>query len=122
MKDFVAIDIETSGLDAKRDYVIKVMATKVKNREIMGKFSSFVSCPVKLPPAVVELTGISDADLEHAPTLDVVMEQFDLFREGLPLVAYNAQFVQKFLRKVDVYTIQNASKEEIIKFTKGEIL
>lgn len=103
MKDFVAIDIETSGLDAERDFIIKIMATKVKDEEVVDKFSSFVSCSEKLSPAVAELTGISDADLEHAPTLGVVMEQFDLFREGLPLVAYNAQFVQKFLRKLGDY-------------------
>ena len=99
MKNCIAIDIETSGLDAERDFVIKVMATKVKAGEVIEKFSSFVFCPEKLSSAVVELTGISDADLEHAPTLDAVMEQFELFRKGLPLVAYNAEFAKKFLKK-----------------------
>lgn len=121
-KDFVAIDIETSGLDEARDFVIKVMAVKVKGGEIVERFSSFVFCPEKLSPAVVELTGICDADLEHAPSLDATMGQFALFREGLPLVAYGASFIEKFLRKAGSYTIQNVSKDEIMKLTKGEIL
>ena len=122
ISDFVAIDIETSGLDAEHDFVIKVMAMKVKEDVGIGKFSSFVSCPEKLSTAVVELTGISDADLEHAPTLGAVMEQFELFREGLPLVAYNAPFIEKFVRKVGNYTIGDISKEEFFEIAKGEIL
>ena len=122
MKDFVAIDIETSGLDAERDFIIKVMATKVKNGEIVDKFLSFVSCPEKLSPDVATLTGIRDADLEHAPSFEAVMTQFERFRENLSLVAYNAPFIEKFLRKIGSYAIQNISKEEFIEITKGEIL
>lgn len=97
MNDFVAIDIETSGLNPKIDTVIKVMATKVIGGKIGDRFSTYVYTLKKLSPQVIKITGITNEDLKEAPTLDEVMMLFEEFREDLPIVAYNADFDKKFL-------------------------
>ena len=45
---YVCIDLETTGLDAKRDKIIEIGAVKVENNTITGKWKSFVNPGRKL--------------------------------------------------------------------------
>ena len=67
MKSFVAIDLETTGLDFEKDEIIEVALVRFEN----GVESESVDYLVKptsvtLRPFIESLTGISNADLETA--------------------------------------------------------
>ena len=57
---FVCIDLETTGLDPKRDKIIEIGAVKVERGEITGEWETFVNPERKLEERIVELTGIRD--------------------------------------------------------------
>jgi DNA polymerase III epsilon subunit family exonuclease len=100
---FVVFDLETTGLNNQpsmgtMDRIIELGAVKMEKGNIVEKFSSFVACPDKLPQNIVELTGITDADLVGAPTVDKVLADFYKFCDGCYLVGHNVQFDYRFVR------------------------
>lgn len=100
---FVVFDLETTGLNnqpamGKMDRIIEIGAVKIKNGSISEKFSTFVACPVKLPPEIVSLTGIRDEDLVGAPAIDKAIPDFFKFCDGCFLVGHNVQFDYRFIR------------------------
>ena len=100
---FVVFDLETTGLNnqpamGKVDKIIEIGAVKIVDGNIKEKFSSFVACNEKLPPNIVELTGICDADLVGAPDVKDVIADFYKFVDGAFLVGHNVQFDYRFIR------------------------
>ncbi len=99
---FVVLDLETTGLGNNAgggltDRIIEVGAVKIVNGEIREKFSSFVSCPVRLSAEIIALTGIQDEMLLGAPEIGTVIADFYKFCDGCPLVGHNIQFDYKFI-------------------------
>ena len=97
---FVVFDLETTGLSegGVMDRIIEVGAVKILDGKICEKFSTFVSCPVKLSEKIIELTGITDEMLVGAPEIADVIADFYKFCYGHTIVAHNAQFDCKFIR------------------------
>lgn len=101
LKDrFVVVDLETTGLDVNRDYIIEIGAVKIENGICGDMFSSYVanSRLQKLPEKITMLTGITDNDLLNAPSIEDVLARFKEFADGCTLVAHNLQFDFSFLR------------------------
>jgi DNA polymerase-3 subunit alpha (Gram-positive type) len=95
---FVVVDLETTGLDKNRDYIIEIGAVKIEKGKITEKFSTFVSCPVSLPSEIVDLTGITENDLAGALMIEEALKNLKEFMQGCTLVAHNLPFDYSFLR------------------------
>ena len=95
---YVVFDVETTGLSAVYDTIIELAAVKIQNGQKIDEFSSFANPHHKLSATTIELTGIEDKDVEHAPEVEEVIRQFhDWIGEGSILVAHNASFDMGFL-------------------------
>lgn len=111
-KSIVVVDLETSGLDKNRDYIIEVGAVKIKNGVICDRFSTlaYTLQMTELPQEVEELTGIKFSDLQSAPSVDEVLQKLYDFANGCTFVAHNAPFDMAFLGNwgfwcaIDFYT------------------
>ena len=118
---FVVFDLETTGLVSqpamgKMDRIIEIGAVKIVGGEITEKFSSFVACPDRLSPKIVELTGIHDEDLIGAPTVEEVIPDFYKFVEGAILVGHNVTFDYNFIRHYggeSGYAFENPSYDTV---------
>ena len=100
---FVVFDMETTGLNnnpamGRMDKIIELGAVKIVGGELTEKFSTFVACNEKLPPQIIELTGIQDEDLVGAPEIDKVLADFCKFTDGAYLVGHNVNFDYRFLQ------------------------
>ena len=100
---FVVFDLETTGLNnnpamGKMDKIIEIGAVKIVGGEIKEKFSSFVACEERLSQEIVNLTGITDADLVGAPKIDKAIADFFKFIDGAYLVGHNVNFDYNFVR------------------------
>ncbi|MGN1062075.1 MAG: PolC-type DNA polymerase III, partial [Candidatus Scatosoma sp.] len=101
-KTFVVIDIETTGLNSNPDYgevdhIIEVAAVNIEQGIIKEKFRSFCACPIPLPDEIVKLTGVSNEDLENAPSVKQVLKNLRDFCGESEIVGHNVNFDLGFL-------------------------
>ncbi|KAB1437667.1 PolC-type DNA polymerase III [Candidatus Galacturonibacter soehngenii] len=95
---FVVFDIETTGFSPIKNRIIEIGAVKVKNGEIIERFSSFVNPQVPIPFEIEKLTGITDNMVINEPLIDEVLPKFIEFCNGAVMVAHNAGFDMSFIK------------------------
>lgn len=64
-KRIVVFDFETNGLDPVKCQPIEICAKAINLDGTMEVFHHMVRCPEKLPEKIIELTGITDDELER---------------------------------------------------------
>lgn len=96
---YVALDTETTGLQADRDAIIEIGAIKFRGDEILGEWSSLVNPGRALPHKIERLTGISSREVANAPLLSQVAPQLSRFIGENPIVGHNIQFDLAFLQR-----------------------
>lgn len=99
IKDYVCVDIETTGIRSKWDKIIEIGAVKVRNGEVVDTFSQLIDPGVSIPYRIEELTGITDEMLEGKPTIEEVLPQFIEFAGEDVLMGHNIIFDYKFLKQ-----------------------
>ena len=97
--EYVAFDIETTGLKVKQEAITEIGAVVIKNGEIGERFQTFVDPGRHLTPEIIALTGITDQMLQGAPKPVEALAEFLAFVNGRPLVAHNAEFDIGFIRE-----------------------
>ena len=97
-EEFVAFDLETTGLSSHTDTIIEIGAVRMKNGQEIDRFQTFVAPGRKLEQKIVDLTGITDAMLVGAPKIEEVLPQFLDFVGDSVLVAHNSDFDTGFIR------------------------
>ena len=95
--EFVAFDIETTGLNAINDRMTEIGAVIFSGGEIKAEFNTFVNPERHIPPDITQLTGIRDSDVADAPLEKETMEMFLDFAGDRPLIAHNAHFDVGFM-------------------------
>ena len=101
---YVALDLETTGLEANRDAIIEIGAVCFRGDHILDRFVTFVNPQRKIPLRIQQITGIRNADVAAAPTVEQVLPELLAFVQShvAALVAHNASFDFGFLRAAGV--------------------
>ena len=102
VRDYICVDLETTGLNPKSEKIIEIGAVKVTDGRIADTFSQFVHPGKKLEARIAELTGISDENLEGQPRIEEVLPSFLEFAGDLPLLGHNVLFDYSFLKRAAV--------------------
>ncbi len=97
---YVVFDLETTGLEANKDEIIEIGACKIENGKISETFSTFVKPSKHIPREITELTGINDAMVANAPTINYVLPDFYKFCYGSTMVGHNVSFDIGFIYNV----------------------
>ena len=107
--EMVVFDVETTGLDTRTCGLTQIGAVLIKNGEIVDRFSTLSDPGIPIPPAITELTGITDEMVKGAPTPAEALKRFLAFVGDRVLIAHNANF--------DTGVIRTLSQREQIPFT-----
>lgn len=99
---YVCIDLETTGLDPRRDKIIEIGAVRIERGETVEEWETFVNPGRKLPERIVELTGIHDGDLSGAKPIGEVLPELLGFLGEDVLLGHGILFDFSFLKKAAV--------------------
>ena len=95
--DFVAVDIETTGLSKVNDRITEIGAVKFVDGKIAEEFSTLVNPGIDIPAKITQLTGIDNEKVANAPKFSEVMPQFLDFVGRLAICGHNVDFDISFL-------------------------
>ena len=101
-QSYVAVDLETTGLEAKRDKIIEIGAIHVVNGREIAAFHSMVNPHRRLKEQITDLTGITDDMVENAPDIGDIIEEFAEFCGQAPLLGHRIMFDYSFLKRAAV--------------------
>ncbi len=90
----VAVDLETTGLNPRRDQIVQLGAIGIHDGKVdeSNAYSQLVRPAIEVPETAASVHGLRAKDLADAPTYAAVEEEFHGFLEGRVLVGYSIQF------------------------------
>jgi ATP-dependent DNA helicase DinG len=107
IESFVAVDLETTGLDPKLETIIEVGLISFENGKIKEKFTQTVNPCKTVSDNVLMLTGIKQDELYSSPTLEKIIPDIKKFIKNKPLVGHNIAFDINFLEKS--FSVENVT-------------
>ena len=97
-KDYVAFDLETTGLDSDIDRIIEIGAVKVIDGKPVQYYSTFVDPVWPIPEEATKVNNITDEMVRGAPRIGAALPDFVAFIGDISiLAAHNARFDAGFL-------------------------
>jgi DNA polymerase III epsilon subunit family exonuclease len=93
--EFVVLDTETTGRDAKVADLIEIGAVRVRDGQIVDRFSTFVNPGRDIFGA--QMHGITNAEVAGAPIAKEAAQKLLAFVAGAPIVGHNVGFDIGFL-------------------------
>lgn len=99
IKDYIAFDLETTGLSVETDEIIEIGALKVKNGKVTERFMEFVKPKKPISGVITGITGITNEMVKNARDTQEIIRDFVNFCENLTLIGHNIMFDYKFTKK-----------------------
>lgn len=96
-RDYVVVDLETTGLDYKLDRILEIGAVRVRGGMVVEEFQALVNPEAELREANIAIHHITPAMVAAAPLIQEVLPAFLAFLGAEPVVAHNALFDMNFL-------------------------
>jgi DNA polymerase-3 subunit epsilon len=98
---FVVIDLETTGLDPKRDHIVSYGAVPVREGRVKIAESVYglVQVPGDVPGNSTKFHALRTQDVQDAPPLADCVATLDALIGGHPIVAHCAWIERSFLRR-----------------------
>lgn len=115
-KPYVVFDLETTGLDFMNNGITEIGAVKIVNGKVTEQFTTLVKPDYRISEENFSITGISEEMVKDAPKISAVIPDFIKFIEGSVLVAHNADFDMKFIKRfagAEDYEIKNQVLDSI---------
>ncbi|MEZ4482641.1 MAG: 3'-5' exonuclease [Dehalococcoidia bacterium] len=102
-RSFVAIDVETTGLDVDQDRITEVGAVRFnEDGDELDSFTSLVNPGRTIPEFVERLTGVTNEAVRAAPPLDDIADDILRFIGTDTIVGQNIGFDLAYLRRAGI--------------------
>jgi DNA polymerase-3 subunit epsilon len=98
-KSFVVFDLETTGLDPKKEKIVEIGAVKFDQHGLIARFSVLVNPGIPMPYAASQVNHITDEMLKGKPFIQDALPDFLRFIDGAILLAHNSQFDSSFINE-----------------------
>ncbi|MBC8632434.1 3'-5' exonuclease [[Eubacterium] tenue] len=97
-KEYVVVDLETTGLDPyKGCEIIEIGVTEINNNKIGRNYSRLIKPNGIIPSLITDITNITNEMVENEKSLEEVLPKFRQYIGDKTIIAHNAKFDLKFL-------------------------
>lgn len=96
---YVSLDLEFTGLDPRRDEIIEIGMVKFRGQQTLETFSSLVHASRPVSYKIQQLGGITQAEVDRAPSLDSLRGQILGFVKSHPIVGHSVEVDLRFLNR-----------------------
>ena len=96
--EIACVDLETTGGQAAHNRVIEVGIVRMSGGRVVDEYSTLVNPGTRIPRAIQQFTGISEAMVAEAPPFREVAAEILERLDGRLFVAHNVRFDYGFLR------------------------
>ena len=95
-KIYVALDLETTGVEADVGDIIEVAAIKFRleaggQMSVLDRWQTFVRPSQPIPYKITNLTGIKQSDVANAPNFEQIRERLRNFLGDHPIVGHSIE-------------------------------
>lgn len=99
IKDFISIDLETTGILVKEDRILELAAVRFRDGKEVGYFHTYLNPEREIPQRITDLTGIRQETVQKAPHFaDVYQDVLDFLGCDV-LMAHHVSFDYAFLKR-----------------------
>lgn len=90
--DFIALDVETTGLKPSRNRIVEIALLRFRNGVLERRYESLLNPGRKIPEFITRLTTIRNGDVEDAPVFaDVAQDVLEFIGDDV-LIGHNVGF------------------------------
>jgi len=111
LDEFVAIDVETTGLRPLNQRVIEIALYRYRGGQLAERYESLLNPGREIPSFISNLTGIRNEDVEYAPAFAEIADAVTEFIGDALLIGHNIRFDLSFvnaeLKRADRETLVN---------------
>ena len=107
---YVVFDLETTGIDFMNNGITEIGAVKIVDGKMIEQFTTLVKPDYRITEENFKITGISEEMVKDSPKISAVLPDFLKFIDGCVLVAHNADFDTKFIKRfanAEEYELKN---------------
>ena len=97
-RTYVALDLETTGLNPEKDVIIEVGAVKYRDGQPVEEFETLVNPGRPIPYEITLITGIRNEDVIGKPSFERIAVALERFVGPAAIVGHNISFDLGFLR------------------------
>ncbi len=96
---YVALDLETTGLDPLHSQILEIGAVRVEDGKVTDTYETFIDSGAVIPAEITKLTGITAAMVAGSPDTRKAVEGFLAFSGDDVLLGHNLLFDYAFMKK-----------------------
>lgn len=101
-RDYVVLDLETTGLDPCKDSILEIGAARVRGGEVVDTFTTLVRPDCAVSAFITGLTGITDEMVADAPDESDALPRLRAFLGDDKVLGHNVQFDLRFVRQASL--------------------
>lgn len=113
VETYIALDLETTGLNPSADRILEIGAVRVTDGRIQEIYETLVNPGVRIGERIRELTGITDEMAAGGKDTRTAVEELVAFCGDLPLLGHNILFDYSFVKRSAVNFDLKFEKEGI---------
>ena len=95
----IVLDVETTGLDYKREKIIEFAAVKLVNNIITEEFETLINPKQEIKSSSIAIHHITPEMVEDAPTIEEALPKILDFIGDYPIVGHNVIFDYSFINR-----------------------
>ena len=111
--DYVALDLETTGLNPKNDRIIEIGMVKVNAGKVVDSYETLIDPLVTYDDRIVEITGITRDMVSGKPHIEDVISHIVDFIGDYPLLGHNVIFDYGFIKQACINNNITFEKEGV---------